>query len=112
MKRLFVILCFLFLTSCWLDESLLYDVTYSVTCTSGTVDITINTGGNIAQYTDVDTPWSTEFEADEDTFVYVSAQNNQSNGIVTVSISKDGNILQSNSCSGSYCITTASGSVK
>ena len=112
MKRLFVIFCFLFLTSCWLDESLLYDVTYSVTCSSGTVDITINTGGNIAQYNGVDTPWTTEFEADEDTFVYVSAHNNQSSGTVTVSIRKDGNILQSESCSGSYCIATASGSIK
>lgn len=93
-------------------DALLYDVSYSVTCSSGTVNVTIqNSSKGTSQFSDVKTPWNYDFSAEDNDFVYVSAQNNQSSGKVSCYITKDGNTIKSNSCSGAYCIATCSGSL-
>ena len=90
-----------------------HEVKYTADCTSGTVDLTIaNEDEGTAQYTDVPTPWKYEFEAQKDQFLYVSAQNNQDNGTVTVKIYINDDLYKKASSTGAYVIATAYGSVE
>ena len=89
-----------------------YDVKYEVTGTTTTVDITMeNEDGGVSQYSDVSVPWSYEFRRIEDSFVYISAQNQQASGSVIVKIYTDGSVFKSSTSSGAYVIATASGSL-
>lgn len=89
-----------------------YSVRYEVTGTCSTVDVTIeNEGGGVSQYADVAVPWRYSFPkaVGPDTFVYVSAQNQQQYGSVTATIYVDGRNWRSSTSSGAYVIATASG---
>jgi len=93
-------------TSCKKD---LKDVKYAVYCAS--CDLTYeNQGGNTEQIT-MSGSWDYEFPAEEGTFVYLSAQNNNNSGTVSVQISVDGGVIEEASSSGAFVIATASGSV-
>lgn len=105
MKHLSAIILVLF-ASCKKD---LPEVGYVVTCSN--CDITYeNKGGNTEQRT-VTGSWDYDFEAESGQFVYISAQNNNDNGTVSVRINVDGKSFKDGSSSGAYVIATASGSV-
>ena len=87
-----------------------YDVKYEVTGTATTVDITMeNEDGGTSQYSDLSVPWSYEFRRIEGSFVYISAQNQQETGSVTVKIYTDGSVFKTSTSAGAYVIATASG---
>lgn len=93
-------------TACKKD---LPEVKYSVYCAS--CDLTYeNKSGNTEQIT-VSGSWDYEFEAEKGTFVYISAQNNNDHGTVSVQITVDGGVIEDASSTGAYVIATASGSV-
>lgn len=84
------------------------DVQYTVTCQS--CDLTYsNSKGNTEQRT-IGNSWSLRFDAEPGQFLYLSAQNNNANGAVYVSIRVDGKLLDDASSIGAYVIATASGS--
>lgn len=113
MKRLFMVLLIVSsFTSCWMADELSYDIKYTVECDSGTVFITYeNNDGDTSQRTEAETPWEYKFKGAEDDFLYVSAQNNQDYGSITVKIKKDGKVIAEDSCDGEYCIATASDNI-
>ncbi|MCD6167577.1 hypothetical protein J7K19_12905 [bacterium] len=89
-------------------------VSYEVTGTCQTVFVTIaNEDGGTSQFADVSVPWTYDFshKVSEGTFVYVSAQNQQDYGSVTVKIYKYGDVFKSSTSSGAYVIATASGTI-
>ena len=113
MKKLIYLplIILLSLTACPLFQK---QVKYKVTCTAtpNLVDITIeNEDGGTSQFADVATPWAYEFESTKDAFVYVSAQNQQNNGSVTVTIYINGDVFKTSTSTGAYVIATASGSI-
>lgn len=88
------------------------EVTYTITGTAATVDITLNNAtGGTEQYSDVPVPWEKHYDDITDWFLYVSAQNQGSSGTVTVKVYHNGNLVDSATSSGAYVIATASGSI-
>jgi hypothetical protein len=88
-------------------------VEYSVTGTATLVDVTYqNSSGGTSQVAMAVVPWTYSWAtADRGDFLYVSAQIvNASGGSITVTIRKDGSVLQSSTSSGFASIATASGS--
>jgi hypothetical protein len=60
------------------------DVEYRVQGTAQTVDITIeNEGGGVSQYSDVEIPWVYSGKFSRGAFVYVSAQNQDTPGVLS-----------------------------
>ncbi len=111
-KILWLVLLLFLLAGCELFDTS-RDVEYTAVCSSGTVDLTIeNRDGGTSQFSDVPTPWSYSFTGEVDDFVYVSAQNNQDNGTVTVKIIVDGDTFKSSISSGAYVIASAYGSLE
>jgi hypothetical protein len=113
MKKVFfglscIVAITLFTTACDLYPSVEYKVTGNVSA----VDITIeNSSGGTSQYSDQSLPWSYSFESTSGSFVYVSAQNQDSSGSIEVSIYVDDDRWKDSSSSGGYCIATCSGSL-
>jgi hypothetical protein len=111
MKRLLLFL--LIFSACGLfetDNSV--SVKYDVTGSAQTVFITYeNQDGGTSQRDDVELPWSTSFQSEKGAFVYISAQNLDDTGDVTVTIFRDGKNFKSSSSSGAYVIATASGTL-
>ena len=110
MKKMYVLAAaILFIAGCSFER----EVRYEVTGTAALVDITIeNSSGGTSQYADVAPPWTYDFSAKVDDFVYVSAQNATSTGSVTATIKIDGDTFKTSTSSGAYVIATASGSVE
>ena len=74
---------------------------YSITCEgapSGTV-----------QYSNVGSGWAYSWTQTGTRWLYMSAQNNNSSGSVTVKIIRDGEVLAQQTSSGAYVIATVSG---
>ncbi len=67
-----------------------------------------NASGGTEQM-DVKLPWSTSFSSRSGSFVYLSAQNRENAGKITVSIRVNGAQFRSSTSSGAYVIATASG---
>lgn len=113
MKRIlsvFIVLLTFFLMTCQLFGP--RQVKYEVTGTAALVDITIeNEDGGTSQFSGVATPWSYNFSAPQDAFVYVSAQNQTDAGSVTTSIYVNAELFKVSTSSGAYVIATAYGSV-
>jgi hypothetical protein len=87
-------------------------VTYEVTCYPSDFSITYeNSSGNTEQQTIRSSNWSTSFTAKSGDFVYISAQAENENADVHVSIKYKGDIIEQASSSGDYVIATASGSI-
>jgi len=85
-------------------------VIYKVTGSASRVDVTYeNEDGGTSQESNVSVPWSYSFEANYDTFVYISAQNQGESGTVTLTIYINGGKWKTSTSSGAYCIATASG---
>jgi hypothetical protein len=88
-------------------------VSYRVTCDSGTVDITYETsGGGTSQAIGVSTPWNYFLERPRNgDFLYVSAQNKQDHGSITVEIRMGDRVYRTETSTGAYCIATVSGEI-
>ena len=78
------------------------------------VNLTLETGnGTSTQYNGEVTPYessSMSFKPGE--FMYISARNQTSTGSIKVTIIVNGNIYKESTCSGEYCMASASGSVE
>ena len=89
-----------------------YWVTYDVTGSAWTVDITYTNGdGGTSQLSGVMLPWRTSFSAGTLSFVYVAAQNQGETGTVTVTIYRDGEEFKTTTSYGAYVIASAHGSL-
>jgi len=87
-------------------------IEYRVTGSTNKVDITYtNKDGGTSQANGVSIPWSYSFTSSSGKFVYVSAQNKNESGSITVTIYKDGSVFKSSKSSGEYCIAGASGTL-
>lgn len=114
MKRLvpvLMIVSVLFLGCDSLDDKV--TIKYEATGTAARVNLTYeNSSGNTEQRSNVPLPWSLEFTAHIDDFVYVSDQNQGATGTVTVKIRSEGKVIEEAISAGAYVIATASGSAK
>lgn len=81
---------------------------YNVTCSS--CDLTYSDSGGNTQQVSMSSTWELKFDADKGQFLYVSAQNNNNSGSVSVSIKCRGKTIDDANSSGAYVIATASGS--
>ncbi|MGR3218814.1 MAG: hypothetical protein ACUZ8H_03220 [Candidatus Anammoxibacter sp.] len=89
-----------------------YSVQYVIGGSSGLYDITYeNSNGGTSQESNVGNSWFYSFSGGSGDFVYISAQNQNSSGSVTVTIKKGGTIYKTSTSSGAYVIATASGSL-
>ncbi len=86
------------------------DYKYEVSGTSGNYSVTLqNTDDNTQQWSSVGTGWNYTWTQTGTRWLYISAQNNNGNGDVTVKIIKDGKTVSQNTGYGGYTIATASG---
>lgn len=106
MKGMIPLAAALLLLACRKDEPHTAKVKYTVNCAS--CDLTYeNSTGNTEQRSMSNT-WQYEFNAYKDAFYYISAQNNNSSGSVTVKILIDGRVVDEATSTGAYVIATAS----
>jgi hypothetical protein len=85
-------------------------VIYKITGTAEEVDVTLsNATGGTEQYSNVSLPKKYTYTSFDDSFTYISAQNQGASGTVTVSIYVNGTLFKTSSSSGAYVIATASG---
>lgn len=98
-----------FLSSCTKeDEEVEYR--YEVSGTSGSYSITLqNADDNTQQYSNVGNGWWYKWNQTGTRWLYISAQNNNDSGSVTVKIIRNGKIVESNTSHGGYTIATVSG---
>lgn len=86
------------------------DYKYEVTGTSNSFSVTIvNTDDNVQQYNPVGSGWWYKWTQTGTRYLYVSAQNNNSSGSVTVKIYKNNVVVSENTSTGGYTIATTSG---
>lgn len=96
----------LLLTSCTKEKS----YTYEVTGTSGSYSVTLqNSDDNTQQWASVGNGWTYKWSQKGTRWLYLSAQNNNSSGNVTVRILINGKIVAENTSVGGYTIATVSG---
>lgn len=83
---------------------------YEVSGTSGNYSITCEGApSGTVQYSNVGSGWAYTWTQTGTRWLYMSAQNNNSNGSVTVKIIRDGEVLAQQTSSGAYVIATVSG---
>lgn len=88
-----------------------YTVQYKITGTANSVDITLNNStGGTEQYSNVSVPKTYSYKYFEDSFLYISAQNQGQSGSVIASIYYKDNLFKTSTSSGAYVIATAYGS--
>ena len=105
-KVLGFVLAILLLTSCTKEKS----YTYEVTGTSGSYSVTLqNSDDNTQQWANVGNGWVYKWSQKGTRWLYLSAQNNNSSGNVTVRILINGKIVAENTSVGGYTIATVSG---
>jgi hypothetical protein len=86
------------------DVSPTYKVTYRVRGTAGRVALTFRTGQGGTEHSVVPLPWQTSFDARGGSFLYVSAQNQDSTGSVTCEILLEEETRATSTASGAYVI--------
>ncbi|GIH91900.1 hypothetical protein ACFFMN_34165 [Planobispora siamensis] len=84
-------------------------VVYRVTGSAPTASLTVQSATGTEQDTAATLPIELAYEVPAGGFVAVSAQNNDSSGDVTCSISVDGTVISENSGVGGYAIASCSG---
>ena len=112
MKKVLMVLIFVFLVSC-ADLGLgTYDVKYKVYGTSGVANITLTLPtGELSQGTSASIPWSFTCEGKVGSYVSLTAQNKSTSGTITVEIHRDGKIFKSITSYGGYAIASVSGTL-
>jgi hypothetical protein len=110
MKCLFsTLISFTLLIGCS-KESLTSEYKYEVSGTSGNYSVTIqNADDNTQQWSEVGNGWWYSWDQTGTRWLYISAQNNNSSGSVTVKIIKEGEVISENTSFGGYTIATVSG---
>ena len=122
MKRMLVLMMFLIVGCATVPDTSSPDtssssngpwtIVYKVTGTCGNVSLTYeNSSGGTSQISSATLPWTYTFTASGYTFLYVSAQNNNSSGTVTAEIDVNGSVYKTSTSSGAYVIATSSGTV-
>jgi hypothetical protein len=108
--KLFVIaVSIIAFTGCEKDEVEI-EYKYEVTGTSGSYGVTIqNADGVTQQYSAVGNGWSYKWTQTGTRWLYLSSQNNNSTGNVTVRIYKAGKIVAENTSYGGYTIANVNG---
>ena len=92
------------------DEPLNTEYRYEVSGTSDNYFVTMqNTDNNTQQFSEVGNGWYYSWTQSEERWLYISAQNNNSSGNVTVKILKAGKVVAQNIGTGGYTIATVSG---
>jgi hypothetical protein len=86
------------------DVSPTYKVTYRVRGSAGRVALTYRTGQGGTEHSVVPLPWQTSFDARGGSFLYVSAQNQDSTGSVTCEILLGEETRATSTASGAYVI--------
>lgn len=87
-------------------------VKYEVTGTAELVNVTYqNNNGGISQVTDASLPWSMTFSGNPEDYVYLSAQNQEETGSITVTIYKNNDVFKSATSTGSYVVASVSGTL-
>jgi hypothetical protein len=85
-----------------------HTVTYKVTGSASSVDVTYNNAqGGTQQISGASVPWSQTFTADSGAFLYL-AQNKSDSGTVETEIDVDGKPLKQSQYSGAYTIANVS----
>ena len=109
MRRYISLLLFIGLAF-WSCEPLAWDVEYKVSGSGGSFDVTIsNEDDGTSQFDNVSSGWTYSFSTtDSDHFLYVSAQNQNSNGSVTTKIYVDGKQKKTSTSNGAYVIASCS----
>jgi len=103
----FILLAIFTFSSCEKDN---LDYKYEVTGTSGDYSVTIqNTDDNTQQWSSVGSGWYYKWTQTGTRWLYVSAQNNNPTGNVTVKIYKANKVIAENTSYGGYTIATVSG---
>lgn len=86
-----------------------YYLEYEISGTTSSVSVTLNNpSGNTEQFDPVSVPHTYSYKTFPDSFYYISAQNNESSGSVTVSIYRRGKLIETATSSGAYVIASAS----
>ncbi len=112
MKNIVIAIPLLLLLACSNPFDSSIDVRYEVTGSAKTVNITYeNDSGGISQVTNVPLPWSISFSGDLEDYVYLSAQNQEETGSVTVTIFKNGDVFKRATSEGSFVIASVSGTL-
>ena len=107
MKKLLFLL--LLLTSCAAEEQAI-SYEYRVSGSSGSYSITLqNSDDNLQQWNPVGNGWWYKWTQTGTRFLYISAQNNNASGSVTVQIVRGGQVVATNTSYGGYTIATVSG---
>ena len=84
-------------------------VIYSVDGTANTASLTYQNAQVGTEQEEVRPPWSKSLSVNSGSFVYISAQNQEDHGSITVRISVDGIEFKRSDARGAYTIATASG---
>lgn len=126
MKKVYLVglLVTLLFMGCKKWEEVTYQYKYEITGTSGEYSVTIqNTDNNTQQWSSVRNGWNytwnqtlsadkksgDPFDENQTRWLYLSAQNSQSQGNVTVSIYRNNKIVATNTGFGGFSIATVSG---
>ena len=98
-------------SSCETEEvAVAVEYKYEVTGTSGNYSVTIqNTDDQTQQYSNVGNGWWYKWTQTGTRWLYLSAQNNNSSGSVTVRIYRAGKVVAENTSYGGYTIATVNG---
>lgn len=93
------------------DETI--EIIYEVTGSAASFSVTYaNSNEDTEQVNPVGNGWTYKiYDAKDGQFLYIAAQNRHETGSVTVTIYKDGNVLQKSTSAGAYVIATASTSL-
>jgi hypothetical protein len=85
------------------------NVVYMVSGTAAKADLTYRDDMNVTKQETVSLPWSRSFKFKVDDFMYIAAQNDTNTGSVTSEIRINGAVFKTESKSGAYVISTATG---
>ncbi len=108
--QLLIIAISIFTFSSCEKEEIAVEYKYEVTGTSGDYSVTIqDVDDNTKQYSSVGDGWWYKWTQTGTRWLYLSAQNNNSTGNVTVKIYKDGNVVTENTSYGGFSIATVDG---
>jgi hypothetical protein len=102
-----LIIAVLILTACGTPPT--FSITYRVTGTTGSADLTYQNAQGGTEQANVKPPWESKFTATSGATLYLSAQNQWDAGSITCEILVDGAVVQTSTSNGGYKIASCSG---
>lgn len=86
------------------------DVEYTVTGTAKNASVSYyDADGSLCQKSSVQLPFSEKITANVGDYVGVTAQNGTSQGIITVTVKKEGDSFKTGTSEGAFCVSSAGG---